>query len=129
MAEVSNIQAGPAGGDPGGDGSSAPNEATITDKRGRVLRLRRIGPLLRVRLYKLMGADNSRNIPLQGHYQMAVSVIQIDDEKIPFPTKEIQIDSLLDRLGDDGLEAIAQAWKDNKWIADSDEGDPDNIKN
>lgn len=104
------------------------DRVTVTDKRGRRLVLRRVGPLLRVRLYKLAGAEHSSNVPLIGHYQMAISVVAIDDEPLPFPTKDIQIDGLLDRLGEDGMEAIAKAWKDNKWI-DTDEGDPPNVKN
>lgn len=130
MVTVSDIKAGPAPvSASGGDGGPfGPDEIVITDKRGRLLKLRRVGPLLRVRLFKVMGPENSRNIPLLGHYQMAISVVQIDDERLSFPTKDIQIDSLLDRLGDDGIESIAQAWRDNKWI-DTDEGNPDNIKN
>lgn len=106
----------------------ANNEAVVTDARARKLRLRRPGPLMRTRLFKLMGPDNSRNIPLFGHYQMVISVVAIDDEPIPFPTKESFLEATLDRLGDDGLEAVASGWRDNKWI-DPDEGNPDNIKN
>jgi hypothetical protein len=102
--------------------------ATVTDKRGRKITIRRVGPLLRTRLYKLMGAENSRNIPLLGEYQMAISVVAIDDEQIPFPTAESFISALLDRLDDDGLQAVAKGWRDNKWV-DIEEGDPVSIKN
>jgi len=125
--EVSNIRSADAARPSGPSGSSS-NEATIKDKRGRTLKVRKIGPLQRTRLFKLMGPDNSRNIPLLGHYQMAVSVIEIDGIAHAFPTTELQIEAMIERLDEDGLEAVAEAWRANKWI-DIDAGNPDNIKN
>lgn len=100
--------------------------ATVTDRRGRTIRIRRSNPARRRALYKLIGPENSRNLPLVGEYQMALSVVEIDGEQIPFPAKEAFLEATMDRLGDEGLEAVAQGWRDSGWI---DEGRPAEIKN
>jgi hypothetical protein len=40
---------------------------------------------------------------------LASSVTVIDDIPVPQPSSEIQIEALVGRLGDSGIEAIAQA--------------------
>ena len=102
---------------------------TVTDARGRVLSLRKIGPLQRTRLFKIMGPDNSRNVPLLGTYMMAVSVSAIDDTPEPFPTSDAQIEALISRLDDDGLSGVAEGWKKNGWVTTDEEGNPDTIQN
>jgi hypothetical protein len=107
---------------------AAADEVVVTDKHGRALRLRRETLPRRRQLYKLAGPENSRNAPLFAEYRMALSVIAIDDKEIVFPAKLSFLEATMDRLGDDGLEAVAKAWTDNKWI-DAEQGKPDEIKN
>lgn len=114
--------------------AAALEQVTVTDARGRKLTLARLGPLKKTRLLRLMGPDDARNMPLVGYYSMAASVIAVDGEPYPFPVKSIHVDALLDRLGDDGLEAIGKGWKDAGWVPPGDddevlEGDPAKIKN
>jgi hypothetical protein len=103
-------------------------QATVTDARGRSLTIQRLSPLQRTRLYRLMGPDDARNMPLLGTYQMAVSVTAINGAPQPFPQKAIHIDMLLEQLGDDGLEAVGKGYKAQGWV-ETDEGDPAAIKN
>jgi hypothetical protein len=122
MTEVSNITAGPSAAIIGAE------TVTVTDTRGRKIKLRRLTPLLRTRLFKVIGPVNTQNPGVVGYYQMVVSVVGIDDEEIPFPTKETQIEAMLDRLGEDGMDAVSAGWKDNKWV-NLEDGNPDNVKN
>lgn len=109
--------------------NAATDEVSVIDVRGRKITTRKLRPLSRTRLFKLIGPDNSRNMPLLGYYSMAVSVTQIDGVAVVWPSKEIEIEALLDRLGDDGIDAVAKGWKDAGWADDKDEGDPAAIKN
>lgn len=108
--------------------ASAAERPSVKDKRGRTITLRRLGPVQRTRLLKVIGPDNSRNLPLVGYYTMAASVAAIDGDEQPLPIKEIHLEAMLERLGDEGLEAVAEGWKQNGWSTDE-EGNPDNIKN
>lgn len=106
----------------------AVRDVVVKDARGRSLTVRRLGPLQRTRMFKVIGPTNSSNAALVGHYSLAVSVVAIGDGQIAFPQRERDIEEVLDKLGDDGLDAVAAAWKDNGWV-NLDEGDPANIKN
>jgi hypothetical protein len=108
--------------------AAAVERPTVQDKRGRTITLRKLGPVQRTRLLKVIGPDSSRNLPLVGYYTMAVSVFAINGEEEAFPTKEMQLEGMLERLGDDGLEAVAEGWKKAGWSSE-DEGKPDAIKN
>lgn len=104
------------------------NTVTVIDKRGRKIVIQKQGPIQRTRMFKVMGPTNSANQPLVGHYSMVCSVIEIDGQPEPFPTSDAQIEALLERLDEDGLEAIAEGWVKAKWVATS-ESNRDNVKN
>ena len=45
---------------------------------------------------------------------LVFSVLEIDGVPVPAPATEPQIESLIERLGDDGLAAIAETMKDEQ---------------
>ena len=49
----------------------------------------------------------SQNEPWLSMAGLALSVLEIDGVPVPQPTTESQIENLVERLGDEGLEAIA----------------------
>lgn len=79
------------------------------DAEGRVLTIRRLTALDKLRLFKAAGPTLSQNQHWLGMATLAVSVSTIDDIPIPSPTSEAQIESLVSRLGDAGIAAIARA--------------------
>lgn len=109
--------------------AGAVDQVTVADSKGRKITTRKLSPIRRTRLFKIIGPDNSRNLPLLGYYSMAVSVTQIGDDSVVFPSKESEIEALLERLGDDGINAVAKGWKDADWADDAEEGDAAAIKN
>jgi hypothetical protein len=81
----------------------------IKDKAGRRIELRRVGVVEQLRLYKALGPQLSLNEAYIGLAMIAAAASVIDDVPIPFPKGEAAIEALLERLGDDGVEAIGAA--------------------
>ena len=80
-----------------------------TDSRGRELVIRHLSALDTLRLFKLAGPILSQNESWLSMAGLAFSVSEIDGVPVPASVTEAQIENLVDRLGDDGLAAIAEA--------------------
>jgi hypothetical protein len=87
--------------------SEADARTTICDETGRSIELRRLGALDRLRLFKAIGAELAENTPYLGMAMLAASVTGIDGVPVPPPVTEGQLETLVQRLGDSGIEAIA----------------------
>jgi hypothetical protein len=86
-------------------------ERVITDKAGRKLTLRKFGVLETLRLFKALGPELSANNAYIGVASYAGSVAMIDDIPIPYPVSEASLEALIERLGEDGMEAVMAAAK------------------
>lgn len=84
----------------------------VTDAEGRRLRVRRMGALDRLRLFKAAGPVLADNAHWLGMAALACSVTAIDDVPVPTPANEQQIEGLVSRLGDAGISAVASALHD-----------------
>ena len=82
---------------------------STVDTRGRRLTLRRLTALDTLRLFKAAGPVLAQNEPWLSMAGMAFAISEIDGIPVPAPTSETQIEALIDRLGDDGLAAIANS--------------------
>ncbi|MBU6419069.1 MAG: hypothetical protein KGQ79_05000 [Proteobacteria bacterium] len=82
---------------------------SVTDKAGRVLELRRVGVLEQLRLYKALGPELSENQAYMGLARVAAAVAAVDGVPLPFPAHEAGIEAALERLGEDGVEAVGRA--------------------
>lgn len=82
---------------------------TVTDRLGRVLSFRRLGPLDRLRLFEAAGAELSRNDRWLGVALLACSATAIDGVPYPFPNNKSTIEAMVQRLGDTGHQALARA--------------------
>jgi hypothetical protein len=91
---------------------AAAETLSTVDKRGRRLLLRRLTALDTLRLFKAAGPVLAQNGPWLSMAGLAFSVLEIEGVPIPPPATEPQIESLIDRLGDDGLAAIATLLND-----------------
>lgn len=88
---------------PAADGSMISDDET-----GRRIKVRRMGPLQRLRLFKAIGPELSQNDRYLGYAVLAASVVEIDGQPVPFPATELQIEALIDRLGDHGFAAVGR---------------------
>ena len=82
---------------------------SVTDKAGRVLELRRVGVLEQLRLFKALGPELSENRAYMGLARVAAAVAMVDGVPLPFPAQEKAIEAALERLGEDGVDAVGQA--------------------
>jgi len=85
----------------------------VTDAQGRRLELRRLSALDKLRLFKAAGPALAQNQPWLGMAVLACSVAAIDDVPVPLPHAEALIEGLVQRLGDDGISAVAAALATN----------------
>ncbi|MCB8880412.1 hypothetical protein ACELLULO517_09225 [Acidisoma cellulosilytica] len=74
---------------------------------GRVLTVRPPHALDQLRLFKAVGPVLAQNQPYLGMAMVACAIIAIDHVPVPMPGNEHQIESLILRLGDAGLQAAS----------------------
>lgn len=79
---------------------------TVTDARGRQLAIRKIGALDRMKMFEVCGPENSKNEAYLGYAALAFSVAKIDDEDLPRIDNKLRLEARIDRLGDEGLDAV-----------------------
>ena len=89
--------------------AAAQSAPEAVDARGRRLTLRRLTALDTLRLFKAAGPQLAHNQPWLGMALLAASVAAIDEVPLPPPASEGQIEALVSRLGDDGIDAVARA--------------------
>ena len=82
---------------------------TVRDATGRTIMIRRLTALDTLRLFKAAGPALAMNQPWLSMAILAMSVTEIDGVPVPVPVSEAQIESLVDRLGEAGMDAIADA--------------------
>jgi hypothetical protein len=92
---------------------------TVVDQMGRRLLLRRLTALDTLRLFKAAGPVLAQNEPWLSMAGLAFAVLEIDGVPTPAPANETQIESLITRLGDEGLAAIADTIKDESVESDA----------
>jgi hypothetical protein len=85
------------------------SERVIEDARGRKLTLRALTMLDRLRLFKALGSQLSMNDAYLGVASLAASVTAVDGVPLLFPTGEAAVENAVERLGEDGIEAVALA--------------------
>lgn len=92
---------------------SANEVVTVTDANGRSIGIKRLGPVERMRMFKVIGGEQAKNDAYLGIAALAFLVRSIDGDTINQPTSELQLEGLVQRLGDDGLNAVGQGVVDH----------------
>lgn len=83
----------------------AAQEVTITDRRGRAIRLRKPGVLSQFRLVEAVG-ESAANQTYMGMVLPLIYVSAVDEyEHIPM-AKKSEVEALIQLLDDDGVEAV-----------------------
>lgn len=81
----------------------------VTDANGRTLTIHRLTALDRLRLFKSVPRHLTYNERYLGQASLAFAVTAIDGVPVPQPTNDPQIESAIERLGNDGIDAIGAA--------------------
>lgn len=97
----------------------ANEQLSTTDKTGREIVVRRLNALDKLRLLKAAGPVLSDNQAWLGVAMLAASVVEIGGVPVPIPATEHQIEGLVGRLGDLGLDAVAAALGDTGDISEA----------
>lgn len=93
--------------------SAATTQFEVTDAAGRRLRIKAPTALDTLRLLKAAGAALAENHAWLSLASIAMAVVEIDGVPVVTPTTEAQIEGLVERLGDVGLDAASQAIERN----------------
>lgn len=89
--------------------SRSDRKSELCDARGRRIQLRELTALDTLRLLKLAGPQLSMNQGWLSIATLAYSVSEIDGVPVPIPTSEVQIEAIVERLGDQTLTMIADS--------------------
>lgn len=73
------------------------------DAFGRIIVVGRIKPSQQARVVDLAG-DNTSNL-----FRIVACVRKIDDDDIPFPKTRAEVEALMDRLDNEGMDAAGEA--------------------
>lgn len=79
---------------------------TVTDERGRVITLKKPGVLAQFRLVQAVGPDTAKNQVYMGMVMPIIFVSAIDGDPVFPPSNFREVEALIQRLDDDGMEAV-----------------------
>ncbi len=108
--------------------NAAANGVTVTDSTGRRIHLRKPGTLAQYRLIEAAGpaAENrtymAMTLPL-------IFVAAIDDIPVPGIATKNQLEALIQRLGDEGIQAVSDGIMEHFNAAPDPDGDRAKLKN
>jgi hypothetical protein len=94
------------------------------DARGRRLKVRLLTALDRMRLCLLVGAEAAENAAYMLYASLASSLDSLDGEPAPIASLRA-LEALVQRLDEDGLEAILEAWIQCGWASRELDPQPD----
>lgn len=128
MTELSNVTAENVHqGDHPGAARGGTNQVTVTDAIGRKIEIRKLGALDRLRLFEMLGGELSMNVQYLSYALTVACVRTIDNQPVAFPSAKKAIEQLVLRLGDDGIEAVSDAYRNH--FSAGETGDLASIKN
>lgn len=84
---------------------AASADVLVTDKRGRSFKLKKPGVLAQFRLVEALG-DVAKNEVYMGMVLPLIFIVAIDDDPVVQPTSKLQVEALIQRLDEDGIEAV-----------------------
>lgn len=85
---------------------SANGLSSTTDSRGRKIEIKRPNARERYRLIRMLGAQGAQNQEQFAYAVFAASTRSLDGDPIMFPQSEMELEVIIDRLGDEGLQAV-----------------------
>jgi hypothetical protein len=84
----------------------------VTDTRGRVIGIRKVTTSIRRRVSLAIDGENQSKPLYIGQVMLAAAVCEIDGTPVNLPQNDMQFGALIDRLDDDGFDAVGPAYRD-----------------
>lgn len=82
-------------------------EFAVIDESGRVIKLKKPGVLAQFRLVEVMG-ETAKNQTYMGMVLPLIYVTAIDDQPVFQPTSKLQVEALIQRLDEHGVNAVME---------------------
>jgi hypothetical protein len=80
----------------------------VTDALGRKIGIKKMKPLDRLKMFEVIGSGNSENQFYLGYASLAYHVTSIDGDPVNRPASKLQLEALVQRLEDEGMDAVAK---------------------
>lgn len=93
-------------------------EVSVTDAKGRIIKLKKPAILAQFRIVEALG-DAAKNPVYVGMVLPVIYVAAIDDEPVDFPLTKLEVEAIIQRLDDDGFDAVAKGIEANFGAKDS----------
>lgn len=90
-----------------------PNLVKVIDRRGRSIEIRKMNTLDRMRMFEIVGSENSQNPMYLGLAGLAFCVANIDGNPVGRIGTKLALETLVKELDDDGFDAIAAGVEQN----------------
>jgi hypothetical protein len=87
--------------------AKAAAEVSVTDASGRVISIRKPGILAQYRIIETMG-PSADIVTYRGMVTPLIWISAIDGEPVSLPTNKLQLNALIQSVGDEGLEAVVK---------------------
>jgi hypothetical protein len=107
--------------------AKAAAEQVVTDASGRVITLRKPGVLAQYRLVEMLG-ESAKNQVYMGMVLPLLYVTGINDDKLPALSTKREVEALIQRLDEAGIEAVMKGVQENFGAPDP-EADKAALKN
>src|SRR6185437_13049788 len=109
MASIGNVSVGTAPSRSQEIIAEASKTVPVKDARGRAIEVRRPNNVTRRNARKAMSAESQTKMALMAEAMLAFLVVSIEGAPVLPPDNETKVEALQDRLGDDGVDAVAEA--------------------
>ncbi len=101
----------------------------VTDARGRSIGIKKLTMSVRRRVLKALSDEMARKQQYLGLVMVAACVVEIDGDPVALPSTELQFDALIDRLDDDGFNAVGFGIREHFGVGMSEEEFAEQAKN
>jgi hypothetical protein len=105
------------------------DNVTKTDAKGRQIEVRKLKPIEQLWMLELVGSENANNKPYLGYATLAYSVCKIDGQDVPRIRTKVALEAMVQRLDQEGLDAVGEAFKDLFPAETAQADDQDFLKN
>jgi hypothetical protein len=92
--------------------AAAAKEVEVKDAKGRVIKLRKPGILGQFRLVEMIG-QSAQNATYLNMVTPLLFIVEIDGQPEGQPAKKSELEGLIQRLGEDGVEAVMKGVMEN----------------
>lgn len=86
--------------------AQASEEITVTDPRGRAIKLGKPNVLSQLRLIDLVGAETAGNVPYMQIVSPLIFIKEIDGDRVFQPLNKLQLEAIVEKVGEDCLSFI-----------------------